>query len=352
MMKIYTHREWVISRKCMTCIQSLYWARVHPENVHSFVFGLFCCGDIIVLSGQYQRSKIYSLWSTDAIWKHNSLPIMVQLKACCLSAPSHFWINVDKSWVRLRGIHMKAISQWVPPLLFYIMCLKKAWASNYIPYVIFMMTPGYELFNQNWIKGGCSLNRLLKKYRTTTVSKFTRCGCNHLFISGVYFLQRLTRVCNIIIRRVWLNCTAQPWVILAYIHVCSAWWRHQMETFSALLAPCPGNSPVTGEFPHNGQWRGALMFSLIYAWINGWVNNRKAGDFRRNRAHYDVTLMDRIKLMLHKRVIWPKIPSSRSVSEIEWTWRRWFWKSLQNKDVLQMTFSCEYVAWHKIVVIS
>ena len=29
----------------------------------------------------------------------------------------------------------------------------------------------------------------------------------------------------------------------------SAWWRHQMETFSALLTLCAGNSPVTGEFP-------------------------------------------------------------------------------------------------------
>ena len=28
-----------------------------------------------------------------------------------------------------------------------------------------------------------------------------------------------------------------------------AWWRHQMETFSALLALCAGNSPVIGEFP-------------------------------------------------------------------------------------------------------
>ena len=61
-----------------------------------------------------------------------------------------------------------------------------------------------------------------------------------------------------------------------------------METFSALLALCAGNSPVTGEFPHKGQWRGALMFSLICAWINSWVNNRKAGDLRRSRAHYDV----------------------------------------------------------------
>ena len=28
-----------------------------------------------------------------------------------------------------------------------------------------------------------------------------------------------------------------------------AWWRHQMETFSALVAICEGNSPVIGEFP-------------------------------------------------------------------------------------------------------
>ena len=29
----------------------------------------------------------------------------------------------------------------------------------------------------------------------------------------------------------------------------SSWWRHQIETFSALLSLCAGNSPVTGEFP-------------------------------------------------------------------------------------------------------
>ena len=29
----------------------------------------------------------------------------------------------------------------------------------------------------------------------------------------------------------------------------SIWWRHQMETFAALLALCAGNSPVAGEFP-------------------------------------------------------------------------------------------------------
>ena len=69
------------------------------------------------------------------------------------------------------------------------------------------------------------------------------------------------------------------------------WWRHQMETFSALLAFCAGNSPVPGQFPHKGQWRGALMFSLICGWTNGWLNNRETVDLRRYRAHYVVTVM-------------------------------------------------------------
>ena len=48
-------------------------------------------------------------------------------------------------------------------------------------------------------------------------------------------------------------------------------------------------SPVNS--PHKGQWRGALMFSWICIRINGWVNNGEAGDLRRHRGHYDVTLM-------------------------------------------------------------
>ena len=58
-----------------------------------------------------------------------------------------------------------------------------------------------------------------------------------------------------------------------------------METFPALLAICAWNLPVTGEFPTQRQV--TLMFSLICAW----VNNRKAGDLRDHRHHYDVTVM-------------------------------------------------------------
>ena len=49
-------------------------------------------------------------------------------------------------------------------------------------------------------------------------------------------------------------------------------------------------SPVNS--PHKGQWRGALVFSLICVWINGCVNNCEAGDLRRYCAHYDVGVMD------------------------------------------------------------
>ena len=52
-----------------------------------------------------------------------------------------------------------------------------------------------------------------------------------------------------------------------------------------------GNHRWPVNSPHKDQWRGALIFYLIYAWINGWVNNGEAGDSRRHRTHYDLTLM-------------------------------------------------------------
>ena len=45
------------------------------------------------------------------------------------------------------------------------------------------------------------------------------------------------------------------------------------------------------DSPQKGQWRGALMSSLILAWANGWANNQDAGDLRRHPAHYDAIVM-------------------------------------------------------------
>ena len=85
-------------------------------------------------------------------------------------------------------------------------------------------------------------------------------------------------------------------------------WKHfpRYWPFVRGIHRTPVNSP------HKGQWRGALMFSLVCTRINGWVNNGEAGDFRRHHAHYDVTVMgwDVFKVLMLKNccfkyaVIW------------------------------------------------
>ena len=82
-------------------------------------------------------------------------------------------------------------------------------------------------------------------------------------------------------------------------YICDIWHLAQpyMMTSSNgnifhMTGPLCGihQSPVNSL--NKGQWRGALMFSLICAWLNGWVNNHEAGDLRCHCAYYDVTVMD------------------------------------------------------------
>ena len=89
--------------------------------------------------------------------------------------------------------------------------------------------------------------------------------------------------------------------------------------YSALLALCAGNSPVPVNSPHNGQWRRALMLSLICVWINDWVNNHEAGDLRRHRGHYDVNVMWRwfIVCKLYKS-LWFLIRTKHTSSWLFW----------------------------------
>ena len=58
-------------------------------------------------------------------------------------------------------------------------------------------------------------------------------------------------------------------------------------------------SPVNSA--HKGQWRGTLMFSLIYVWMNGWGNNREIG----YRAHCVVSVM--VAAGVYMQNIWPQI---------------------------------------------
>ena len=66
-------------------------------------------------------------------------------------------------------------------------------------------------------------------------SIYFQCQC----LKAIHFFQIIK-----IVIVIWMFCR-----VLKKTFVTSKWWHHQMETFSALLALCVGNSPVTGEFP-------------------------------------------------------------------------------------------------------
>ena len=84
-------------------------------------------------------------------------------------------------------------------------------------------------------------------------------------------------------------CSCDYVLFLGYQY---SWWRHQMETFSALLTLCVENSPVTGEFPSQKASDAELWCFLRSApWINGSVNNCEAGDLKRHWTHCDVIVM-------------------------------------------------------------
>ena len=77
------------------------------------------------------------------------------------------------------------------------------------------------------------------------------------------------------------------------------------------------------EFPSQSPVTRTFMFSLICAWINCWVNKRKAGDLRRHRAHYDVIVMRCLQ-----SVTWtPNIILQIRARPRDW-WHIWIWINL------------------------
>ena len=84
-----------------------------------------------------------------------------------------------------------------------------------------------------------------------------------------------------------LNITDVLWSSYQNLHDDVIKWKHFPRNWPFVR----GIHRSLVNSPHKGQWRGALMFSLICVWINGWVNNREAGDLRRHRDNYDVNVM-------------------------------------------------------------
>ena len=114
-----------------------------------------------------------------------------------------------------------------------------------------------------------------------------------------------------------------------------SWWRHQMEIFSVLLAICAGNSPVTGEFPTQRPVPLSFDVFLDLRLKKGWVNNPEADDFRRQRAHYDVTMMFLMEAFV---LLWVLVP--------EITIQKTSWSSDAS---LKSTNDSKYVEIHAVI---
>ena len=70
--------------------------------------------------------------------------------------------------------------------------------------------------------------------------------------------------CKYLLIHLLQDCIIASLALGNYVICTSPWWRHQMETFSALLALCAWNSPVTGEFPSQRPvtWSFDVFFDL------------------------------------------------------------------------------------------
>ena len=88
-----------------------------------------------------------------------------------------------------------------------------------------------------------------------------------------------------------LNWATAPVPLHLWTIPCLTWWRHQMKTFSALLALCAQNSLIIGEFPSKRPVTRSFDVSFDMCLNNGWANNREDGDLRLNLAHDDVSVM-------------------------------------------------------------
>ena len=88
---------------------------------------------------------------------------------------------------------------------------------------------------------GVIITQSLWGFHSVFTISITKCRCRGM------------RVCNCMIALKFgkgpCNGAAETHYLLWRVRWSWSWWRHQMETFSALLAICAGNSPVIGEFP-------------------------------------------------------------------------------------------------------
>ena len=122
-------------------------------------------------------------------------------------------------------------------------------------------TKSLTIASNNWKLWGLCHFRVFawdSMYRTTFWNSLFTVTCA---IFGSKWVDMITDKIRIAIEADWTDWshwTLHPIIVAWFVQLITrncllqcSWWRHQMEIFSASLALCAGNSPVTGEFPSN-----------------------------------------------------------------------------------------------------
>ena len=149
--------------------------------------------------------------------------------------------------------------------------LSQCWPRSLLP---------HGVTRPQWVK-------IISGYSLKYISNGISCeGKDHEFYSYI-----LKQKCCIFW---WNSC---HWLILEHplchhqnqwnLHIDIIKWKHFLRYWPFMW----GIHWSLMNSPHQGQWCGALMFSLICVWINSWENNHEAGDLRGYHAHYDVIVM-------------------------------------------------------------
>ena len=118
------------------------------------------------------------------------------------------------------------------------------------------------------------------------------------------------------------------------------WWRHQMETFSALLAICAGNSPVHGEFP--AQKPVTRSFDVFFdLHLNKRLSKQSWGwcFFGPKHAHCDVTVMPTWLFRCSQSI------SSSSVCFLQYSTRGVFFNYVKPSWYLHATLNGINMGW-------
>ena len=88
-----------------------------------------------------------------------------------------------------------------------------------------------------------------------------------------------------------------------HLKLYQQWLKYMMTSSNGNILRITG-SEFTGHrwIPRTKASDAELCFLCV--WINGWVNNREAGDLKRHRAHYDISVMNWLVPIRQQTIIW------------------------------------------------